>query len=141
MDDDIKTFISFTEREGFDINQELESYLYPEFYTIMDNPEFSPVNHYSYLELCCYHGSVKCFMFLREEFKSKVNYNCLKFSFLSGNADIINECMKYYDGFGNSMRYAIISHNIDFITYLMNEKQFGCYFAQSTITSKHFWSI
>ncbi|KAI5488755.1 proteasome regulatory particle assembly, partial [Trichomonas vaginalis G3] len=46
---DLEKFISFTEREGFDKDQELCSRLYP------------ALSGCSLLELCCYYGSVDCF--------------------------------------------------------------------------------
>ncbi|EAY18691.1 ankyrin repeat protein, putative [Trichomonas vaginalis G3] len=113
MDDDKDEFISFTMKEGFDINQKLRSKLYPEH------------NHYykglSLLELCCYHGAVNCFNYLRTMFDAYITVTCINFSFLGGNAEIIIECLKYQKPDENSMEYAIISHNIDFVTFLMNE--------------------
>ncbi|EAX97922.1 ankyrin repeat protein, putative [Trichomonas vaginalis G3] len=108
MDNDKKALIAFTEREGFDENQRVKSELYPK-------------NSISLLELCCYHGSDDCFKFLRTNFQSKITRQCLRFSFLSGNQEIMNECLKMYDPDQKCMRNAIKSHNIDFVTYLMNE--------------------
>ncbi|EAY08269.1 hypothetical protein TVAG_404370 [Trichomonas vaginalis G3] len=109
-DDDIVSFIGFTERDGFDENQRLISLLYP-----------VSKDGYSLLELCCYHGSVKCFKLLRTKFKSAITQTCLQFSFLGGNPDIMSECLKEVqpDNY-KCMEYAIISHNIDFVTFLMN---------------------
>ncbi|EAX99287.1 hypothetical protein TVAG_113030 [Trichomonas vaginalis G3] len=83
MDDDKISLIIFTEREGFDKNQKLKSELYP-----YSNEGIS------LLELCCYHGSVDCFKILRTKFQSEITPNCLRYSFLSGNQDIMNECLK-----------------------------------------------
>ncbi|EAY03496.1 hypothetical protein TVAG_450690 [Trichomonas vaginalis G3] len=110
MYNDLKRFISFTEREGFDKDQKLKSQLYPYSY-----------NEYSFLELCCYHGAVDCFKFLRTKFNSKITETCLRFSFLGGNPEIMSECLKYQKPDEACMGYAIISHNIDFVTFLMNE--------------------
>ncbi|EAX99575.1 hypothetical protein TVAG_104560 [Trichomonas vaginalis G3] len=110
MDDDKIAFINFTEGEGFDKNQKLKSNLYP--YSFDGN---------SLLELCCYHGSVDCFKILRTKFQSEITPNCLRYSFLSGNPDIMNECLKVQTPDHICMEYAIISHNIDFVTFLMNE--------------------
>ena len=63
MYNNLEKFISFTEREGFNEDQALENELYP--YEFM-------VGRYSLLELCCYHGSVDCFKFLRTKFNSKM---------------------------------------------------------------------
>ncbi|EAX97229.1 hypothetical protein TVAG_196730 [Trichomonas vaginalis G3] len=110
MDDDKILLITFTEREGFDKNQELKSDLYP-----------YSAEGLSLLELCCYHGSVDCFKFLITKFQSIITSECLIYSFLGGNPDIMNECLKVIIPDNLCMKYAIISHNIDFVTFLMNE--------------------
>ncbi|EAX94311.1 hypothetical protein TVAG_466690 [Trichomonas vaginalis G3] len=110
MYNDLETFIAFTERDGFDKNQKLKCDLYP----------FSYVG-YSLLELCCYHGAVDCFKFLRTKFSSKITDTCLGFSFLGRNKEIMSKCLKYQKPNYKCMEYAIISHNIDFVTFLMNE--------------------
>ncbi|EAY16229.1 hypothetical protein TVAG_341230 [Trichomonas vaginalis G3] len=110
MYNDLETFISFTERDGFDKNQILQSQLYP----------YSKKG-YSLLELCCYHGAVDRFKLLRSKFNSEITQTCLEFSFLGRNQEIMSECLKYQEPDKYCMRYAIISHNIDFVTFLMNE--------------------
>ncbi|EAY13460.1 hypothetical protein TVAG_206280 [Trichomonas vaginalis G3] len=112
MDNDLKNFILFTERKEFNKNQKLECKLYPDYF-----------RDYTLLELCCYYGSVDCFKFLRTEFHSEITQKCLYFSFLGGNPEIMSECLKYQKSnqYEYCMTYAIISHNIDFVTFLMNE--------------------
>ncbi|EAY07090.1 hypothetical protein TVAG_140640 [Trichomonas vaginalis G3] len=110
MKDDIKLFISFTEREGFSEHRKLKSDFYPP-------SRFG----YTFLELCCYHGSVNCFKFLRTKFNSKITKECLQLSFLGKNPYIINECLKDQKPDYSCMKYAIISHNIDFVCFLVNE--------------------
>ncbi|EAX93779.1 ankyrin repeat protein, putative [Trichomonas vaginalis G3] len=110
MENDIKRFISITESEEFDQDQKLKSDLYP----------YSDYG-YTLLELCCYHGAVDCFKFLRTKFSSEITQKCLLFSFLGGNPEIMSECLKYQKPDEKCMEYAIISHNIDFVTFLMNE--------------------
>ncbi|EAX98745.1 hypothetical protein TVAG_057350 [Trichomonas vaginalis G3] len=110
MNNDKERFICFTERDGFDKNEILESSLYP----------YSKEG-YSLLELCCYHGAVDCFKLLRTKFNSEITKKCLQFSFLGGNPEIMSECLKYQKSDDDCMEYAIISHNIDFVTFLMNE--------------------
>ncbi|EAY00288.1 hypothetical protein TVAG_324070 [Trichomonas vaginalis G3] len=110
MYNDLENFIAFTEREEFDKNQRLNSKLYPDYY-----------RGYSLLELCCYHGAVDCFKFLRTKFNSEITNICLEFAFLGGNPEIMSECLKYQKPNGYCMIYAIISHNIDFVTFLINE--------------------
>ncbi|EAX95927.1 hypothetical protein TVAG_360880 [Trichomonas vaginalis G3] len=110
MYNDKERFILSTERDDFDKNQKLKSDLYP----------YSHVG-YSLLELCCYHGAVDCFKLLRTKFNSEITQECLQFSFLGGNPEIISECLKYQTPDRFCMEYAIISRNIDFVTFLMNE--------------------
>ncbi|EAY22962.1 hypothetical protein TVAG_077090 [Trichomonas vaginalis G3] len=110
MYNDLESFIIFTERDGFDKNQKLKSKLYP--YT---------GKGYSLLELCCYHGAVDCFKLLRTKFNSEITQRCLELSVLGGNQEIMSECLKYQKPDYDCMEYAIISHNIDFVTFLMNE--------------------
>ena len=109
--DDIKSFISFTEMNGFNKNQMIKN--------TFNSP--STDDGYSLLELCCYHGAVNCFKFLRTKFDSKITFLCLQFSFLGGNPDIMSECLKSQKPNFGSMTYALISHNIDFVTFLINE--------------------
>ncbi|EAY19505.1 hypothetical protein TVAG_136360 [Trichomonas vaginalis G3] len=110
MNNDFEKFNQFTERDGFDKDQRLYSELYP----------YSSEG-YSLLELCCYHGAVDCFKLLRTKFSSEITQKCLHFSFLGGNPEIMSECLKYQKPDENCMDYAIISHNIDFVTFLKNE--------------------
>ncbi|EAY19538.1 ankyrin repeat protein, putative [Trichomonas vaginalis G3] len=110
MHNDLERFIYFTERDEFDKDQILKSRLYPYSF-----------EGYSLLELCCYHGAVDCFKLLRSKFKSEITQKCLQFSFLGRNQEIMSECLKYQTPDNECMSYAIISHNIDFVTFLMNE--------------------
>ncbi|EAX81572.1 hypothetical protein TVAG_528020 [Trichomonas vaginalis G3] len=114
MYNDLKRFISSTEGEGFDKDQKLKSDLYPPYYT-----------KFSLLELCCYHGAVDCFKFLRTKFNPEITQTCLQFSFLGGNPEIMSECLKYQTPNEACMKCAIISHNIDFVTFLKNEYNMG----------------
>ncbi|EAY15955.1 hypothetical protein TVAG_262050 [Trichomonas vaginalis G3] len=114
MYNDLEKFISFTETDGFDKDQKLESRLYP-----------NPQEEFSLLELCCYHGAVDCFKLLRTKFNSEITQQCLELSFLGGNPEIMSECLKHQHPNEECMIYAIISHNIDFVTFLMNEYNIG----------------
>ncbi|EAY17855.1 ankyrin repeat protein, putative [Trichomonas vaginalis G3] len=109
MYNDIERLIYFTEIEGFNKNQTLKSSLFPDY------------NEHSLLELCCYHGAVDCFKLLRSKFNSEITQTCLELSFLGKNPEIMSECLKYQKPDKECMRYAIISHNIDFVSFLMNE--------------------
>ncbi|EAY02942.1 hypothetical protein TVAG_040920 [Trichomonas vaginalis G3] len=110
MYNDLKKLISFTDIKGFKDMEKLQSSLYP-------YPEFG----YSYLELCCYYGAVDCFKFLITKFYAQISLRCLYLSFLGKNPEIMSECLKHYKPDDYCMMYAIISHNIDFVTFLMNE--------------------
>ncbi|EAX97322.1 hypothetical protein TVAG_048230 [Trichomonas vaginalis G3] len=114
MNNDKERFIMFTERDDFDEKQSLLSNLYPDYY-------YYYYYFYSLLEICCYHGAVDCFKLLRTKFNSEITQRCLHFSFLGGNPEIMSECLKYQKPDSECMEYAIISHNIDFVTFLMNE--------------------
>ncbi|EAX89958.1 ankyrin repeat protein, putative [Trichomonas vaginalis G3] len=108
--DDLGSFIFYTEQDGFDKYQRVKSNFYP--YSLLG---------YSLLELCCYYGAIRCFKFLRTKFNSEITEKCLQFSFLSGVPDIMNECLKFQRPYKECMECAIISHNIDFVSFLMNE--------------------
>ncbi|EAY16292.1 hypothetical protein TVAG_423450 [Trichomonas vaginalis G3] len=110
MNDDYKSLVFFLEKEGFDQDAILISEFYP--YALL-----------SLLDLCCYHGSVECFKLLLTKVEPKITQNCLDFAFSSGNPEILNECLKYRKPSHNCMRYAIFSHNIDFVMYLFQQHQ------------------
>ncbi|EAY21237.1 hypothetical protein TVAG_166120 [Trichomonas vaginalis G3] len=110
MKNDLKRFIIFTERDEFDEDQRLQSKLFPQ-----------SSNGYSLLELCCYYGAADCFKLLRTKFNSEITETCLEFSFLGKNPEIMSECLKYQKPNQECMKYTIISHKIDFVTFLMNE--------------------
>ncbi|EAY07143.1 hypothetical protein TVAG_343070 [Trichomonas vaginalis G3] len=93
--------------DEFDVNQCLSTYLFN-------------LDKLSLLELCSYLGSVNCFKFLRTKFNSDITHHCLGLSFIGGNPDIISECLKKQKPNYRCMKYAIMSHNIDFVTYLID---------------------
>ena len=79
MNNDLERFISFTEREVFDKDQELENKLYE-----------SSTDNFSFIDLYCYYGAVDCFKLLRTKFKSEITQTCLQFSFLGRNQEIMS---------------------------------------------------
>ncbi|EAY03991.1 hypothetical protein TVAG_195840 [Trichomonas vaginalis G3] len=111
MYNDKESFIFLIESEGFNEDQTLKSEMYP----------FPYKKAYSLLELCCYYGAVDCFKLLRTKCNLKITYQCLFLSFLGRNPEIMNECLKYQEPNPICMMCAIISHNIDFVTFLVNE--------------------
>ncbi|EAY22594.1 hypothetical protein TVAG_036190 [Trichomonas vaginalis G3] len=110
IDDDVNLFIPFTERENFN-------------YLKLANFDFIPcvIEKLNIFELCCYYGSVNCFKFLRTKFSAEITKKCLLLSFLGGNPEIMSTCLKYQKPDDECMEYAIMSHNVDFVTFLMNE--------------------
>ena len=108
MNDDIKAFVSFIESEYAENDYKLN------------------LASYRFYQYCCYYGAVNCFRFLRTKLKCKNDLSgfpreCLNYSFIGGNPDIISECLKWYKPNNVCMSYAIATHNIDFVTFLMNE--------------------
>ncbi|EAY09250.1 hypothetical protein TVAG_133070 [Trichomonas vaginalis G3] len=116
MEDDIKSFIGFTERSGFDEKQVIQNDFFP-----------SEFQKNSLIKLCCYYGSVNCFKFLITKFKPKITTTCLRYSFLGGNQEIVMECLKYKTPDKFSMNYAIVSHNNDFVSFLLTQYDIPCY--------------
>ncbi|EAY22747.1 ankyrin repeat protein, putative [Trichomonas vaginalis G3] len=112
IDDDLKALIPFTEENDFNPKRGIKSQFYPK--DEMEKP-------FTLIEFCCFHGSVNCFKFLRTKFNLKITFRCVNFSMLSGVPDIMSECLKVKKPGLYSMKYAIISHNIDFVSFLMNE--------------------
>ncbi|EAY20811.1 hypothetical protein TVAG_391950 [Trichomonas vaginalis G3] len=109
MNNDFDVFITFTESEEF----------YPDL--LLNNDLYPSTSQLTLLELCCYHGAVDCFKLLRTKFENEITETCLQFSFLGGNPEIMSECLKFHKPDEQCMKYAIISHNIDFVTFLINE--------------------
>ncbi|EAY18014.1 hypothetical protein TVAG_113580 [Trichomonas vaginalis G3] len=113
MDNNIERFIFITENNNFDKDQKLEDDLHDLYFVTYEK--------LTLLELYCYYGAVDCFKLLRTKFNSKITQQCLQLSFLGGNAELMSECLKYQTPNKKCMECAIISHNIDFVSFLMNE--------------------
>ncbi|EAY09483.1 hypothetical protein TVAG_102320 [Trichomonas vaginalis G3] len=110
VNDDLNILIPITEEDYFDKDQMITTGFFP----------FSSCGYFL-LELCSYYGSVNCFKFFLTKFNPRITQKCLQFSFLGGNKEIISECLKNKQPDKETMKSAIISHNVDFVTYLMNE--------------------
>ncbi|EAY22787.1 ankyrin repeat protein, putative [Trichomonas vaginalis G3] len=110
MEDDNRLLISITNGDDFDKDQKIISDFYPK-----------SDSGYTLLEICCYHGAVKCFRYLMTELHLPVTKLCSQFSFIGKNLDIVSDCSKVQKPDYKSMRGALLSHNIDFILYLFNE--------------------
>lgn len=102
MYDNVDKFSKLVSREN--VNKKVDSPFYP--------------NRYNLLELCCFHGSPKCFKYLRTKFNMEITDNCIYYSFLSGSTYIANECMKVFTPNATCMRYAILAHNVELTTFL-----------------------
>ncbi|EAY07712.1 hypothetical protein TVAG_117930 [Trichomonas vaginalis G3] len=88
MDNNKEKFIQFIESDEFDKDQKRRSNLFPKI-----DRKFCI--GYSLLELCCYYGAADCFKLLRTKFHSDITQQCLRFSFLGRNQEIMSECLKY----------------------------------------------
>ncbi|EAY09103.1 ankyrin repeat protein, putative [Trichomonas vaginalis G3] len=109
MDNNVKSFARFIEEDGFDKDKKLIHDLYPYADT-----------GYTILELCCHHGALDCFRCFRSKFDVEITKECVELAFFSDNPEILNECFKYIKPDEDTMKYAILSHNLDFVIYLMN---------------------
>ncbi|EAY17358.1 ankyrin repeat protein, putative [Trichomonas vaginalis G3] len=111
MNDDKLEFIPFIESEDFIEDLIIFYGPYPIHYD----------DYLTYLDICCFYGSVHCFKLLRTKFNSQIRTESLELAFLGGNPEIISECLKVIRPNRHCMVNAIKSHNIDFVTYLRNE--------------------
>ncbi|EAY03967.1 hypothetical protein TVAG_314970 [Trichomonas vaginalis G3] len=68
--------------------------------------------------MCAYYGAVNIFQFLISN-SSKMTPFTLSLSFYGSNEDIINQCLRYYTPTQDCMLYAIISHNFDHVSLLV----------------------
>ncbi|EAY02930.1 hypothetical protein TVAG_040800 [Trichomonas vaginalis G3] len=111
MLDDVKSFIGYIEANGLDL------------YQMPVNESCPSINiaSCSLLDLCCFYGAVGCYKFLRTKYNFMIGETSLHCAFLGGKPDIMNECLKVIKPDQACMEYAIMSHNIDFVSFLMNE--------------------
>ena len=65
-------------------------------YEKIKNYEYRPFVKLSLIEACAYFGSVNIFFFLISNQGCKRTNNCLRYSIIGRNADIINECLKNF---------------------------------------------
>ncbi|EAY02538.1 hypothetical protein TVAG_494870 [Trichomonas vaginalis G3] len=106
--DDVKLFENLISKEGFDLNE------------IFKNTPIIAVD-LNYIEICCYYGSMQCFMLLRSKFNCKITEKCLNYAFLNNNIKMINECLLDQKPGKDLMKYAIFSYNIDLVMFLINK--------------------
>ncbi|EAY15095.1 hypothetical protein TVAG_392120 [Trichomonas vaginalis G3] len=81
-------------------------------------PFFSP------LETCAYFGAVNIFSFLHSSLNHEISEDCLELSFIGGNTDIINECMKSHKLNRGCLTYIVSSHNNAFLDYVFEHELF-----------------
>ncbi|EAY21596.1 hypothetical protein TVAG_013610 [Trichomonas vaginalis G3] len=98
------------------LNDDLESLR--SFIPPSDNEELMKTH---LLEDCCFYGSVNCFYFILQNTNALINRRCLEKSFIGGNNDIINECLKYEKPTEICMANAIGSHIIENVLFLENK--------------------
>ncbi|EAY10332.1 hypothetical protein TVAG_491900 [Trichomonas vaginalis G3] len=73
---------------------------------------------FTVIEACAYFGSVNIFYFIISNFDIKITARCLQFSFIGGNTDIINECLKKQKIDESCFRFIVESHNDQFLDYI-----------------------
>ncbi|EAX87695.1 hypothetical protein TVAG_367070 [Trichomonas vaginalis G3] len=78
----------------------------------------------SLIEACCYYGSVNIFYFLISNTKSKITKDCLHYSIIGGNTDIINECLKNNKIAEYYLNEIVSCHNNKLLEYIFNDKIF-----------------
>ncbi|EAY14432.1 hypothetical protein TVAG_426250 [Trichomonas vaginalis G3] len=118
MNDNKELLVSILEAKGGDTIITIKSPFYPNSNALITLPA-----------LCCYHGAVNCFKLLiteylhliTREYKFRPTVRCACYAFLGGNKEIISKCVKKKCITWECMKYAIIAHNVDFVTYLLNE--------------------
>lgn len=115
MNDDVKSLISLIKDKEI-----------PKFVNFF----FPTEDKITYLEISSYYGAIKCFKYIISKYYQEPSENTLYFSFLGGNTDIIKKClmklsrcysMDYKRMSVKSMEFAILSHNIDLVDYLIKE--------------------
>ena len=92
--------------------------------TFVDTIEIFPHYRLTPLEASAYYGSVNVFNFLLSNFGQKISTNCLNFALISGNTDIINECLKVQKIDRSLLRDILLSHNDEFLEYIFDHDLF-----------------
>ncbi|EAY15976.1 ankyrin repeat protein, putative [Trichomonas vaginalis G3] len=87
----------------------------------IDTPHFIGL---SPIEACAYYGSVNIFNFLISNFDKKISDKCTRLSFIGGNIDIINECLKFYTNYSIFLGDIISSHNDEFLDFIFQRDLF-----------------
>ncbi|EAY08764.1 ankyrin repeat protein, putative [Trichomonas vaginalis G3] len=77
------------------------------------------------LEACCYFGSVNIFNFIISNYKQKITQECLKYSLIGGNTDIINESLKNNTIDKECFVCIAASHNNQFLDYIFERNLFN----------------
>ncbi|EAY14926.1 ankyrin repeat protein, putative [Trichomonas vaginalis G3] len=80
------------------------------------------ISYISPIEACAYFGSINIFTFLHLSLDQEITEECLNLSFIGGNTDIINECMKEQDLNTKCLQYITQSHNNSFLEYIFNNE-------------------
>ncbi|EAX98131.1 hypothetical protein TVAG_332410 [Trichomonas vaginalis G3] len=80
----------------------------------------------SLIETCAYFGSVNIFFFLISNQKYTISKECLRYSLIGRNTDIINECLKKYLMDKDCLRDIVCSHNNSMLEFGL-ERNFFTY--------------
>ncbi|EAY05390.1 hypothetical protein TVAG_131240 [Trichomonas vaginalis G3] len=80
--------------------------------------------HISLIEACAYFGSVNIFFFLISNQKYTISKNCLRYSLIGRNTDIINECLKENQMDIECLRNIVCSHNNEMLEFVLDQNFF-----------------
>ncbi|EAY06711.1 hypothetical protein TVAG_309980 [Trichomonas vaginalis G3] len=73
----------------------------------------------SAIEAAAYFGSVNIFFFLLSNLNKKITPQCLQYSLIGENTDIINECLKKHEIDEACLYCTVRSHNDEFLKYII----------------------
>lgn len=98
-------------------------------YVVQNSFEYIRIKIYGFfrlnaIESCCYFGSLNIFQFIISCLNQEITSDCLEYSFIGGNTDIINECLKKFTIDSECMNNIISSHNNKFLEYVFEKKLF-----------------
>ena len=77
------------------------------------------------LESCCYFGSVNIFNYITSNLKKSISQECLQYSFIGNNNDIINLCLNKHKIDKMCLEYIVASHNHKYLEYVFEKKLFA----------------
>lgn len=100
MNDDFDRFLDLVHQDQIKVNEYIEGkYL---------------------IEWSAYYGAELIFKFLRSNYEVALTRKCLEFAFLGRSVAILIECLRYFPPDYSCFIYALASHNLDSIIYILN---------------------